>query len=175
MKWHLEKRKIKDLKNNPKNPRQLSKHDAQHLKKSIESFGQCEPVVINTDNTIIGGHQRVKVMKGSGHKEVDVYVPDEALTTEQCDELNIRLNRNHGEWDFDVLANEWEIPDLLEWGFSENEIMPVIEGEGKEDNNKQKNKTIKINLDDCLKIESVKLAIETLLIDLGVIYEITIA
>ena len=122
MKWTLQKKKIKDLKNNPKNPRRLSKHDAEHLRKSIDSFGQCEPVVVNTDGSIIGGHQRVRIMKRLGYKEVDVYVPERLLSDKEADELNIRLNRNHGEWDFDILANEWEIPDLVEWGFLFEEI-----------------------------------------------------
>lgn len=137
MQWKLEKRKIKDLVGHARNPRKLSKHDAEHLQKSLEKFGQCEPIVVNADGTIIGGHQRVRTLKKMGTKEVDVYIPDVPLTDTEVDELNVRLNRNAGEWDFDVLANAWELPDLLDWGFTEDELsidIDVIEAaeEGEE-------------------------------------------
>jgi len=122
MKWNHEQRKITELKGHARNPRRLSKHDAEHLQKSLENFGQCEPVVINADNTIIGGHQRVSVLKRMKRKVVDVYVPQEPLSNQQVDELNIRLNRNSGEWDFDVLANGWDPGDLIDWGFTEGDL-----------------------------------------------------
>lgn len=122
MEWTLEKRLIKDLKPCGKNPRKLSKHDQEHLTKSLDKFGQCEPVVINSDGTIIGGHMRVRTMKKMGSKEVDVYVPQSPLSEKETDELNIRLNKNTGEFDFDILANEWEVEDLIEWGFLEDEL-----------------------------------------------------
>lgn len=122
MKWNLEKRKIADLKPHPKNPRKLSKHDAKHLEESLERFGQCEPIIVNTDGMIIGGHQRIRTLKKMKIKEVDVYIPDRDLTENEVDELNIRLNRNVGEWDFDILANEWEIDSLIDWGFTAEEL-----------------------------------------------------
>jgi len=122
MKWKLEKRLIKDLRQHARNPRKLEKHDAEHLKASIKRFGQCEPLVINSDDTVIGGHQRMRTLQKLGYKEVDVYVPDEPLTDREVDELNIRLNRNNGSWDFDMLANAWELDDLFDWGFTEGEF-----------------------------------------------------
>lgn len=138
MEWKLEKRPIKDLRAYAKNPRQLGKHDGEHLRKSLEKFGQCEPIVINCDNTVIGGHQRLKTLKKMGKKEVDVYVPLSALDEKEIEELNIRLNRNAGEWDFDILANAWEPADLVEWGFTEGELdidVETIKGieEGEDD------------------------------------------
>jgi ParB-like chromosome segregation protein Spo0J len=100
----------------------MSKDQAEHLKKSIERFGVCEPIVANVDGTIIGGHQRVRTLKKLGYKQVDVYIPDTALDDKQEEELNIRLNRNVGEFDFDILANEWQVEDLLAWGFSAAEL-----------------------------------------------------
>lgn len=122
MKWKLEKRKIKDLHEYAKNARKLTKDQGEHLKKSLDKFGQCEPIVINTDDVIIGGHQRLKTMRKMGYKEVDVYVPDEPLTDKEVQELNIRLNKNVGSWDWDILANSWEVDDLQEWGFSSKEL-----------------------------------------------------
>ena len=96
MKWKLEKRKIKDLKQHPRNPRQLSKKQAAHLKESLDKFGLCEPIVINQDNLIIGGHQRIKTLKKLEHKEVDCYIPERQLDEQEVDELCLRLNQLYG-------------------------------------------------------------------------------
>jgi len=132
MKWTLEKRKASELHEYARNARRLSKHDAAHLQQSIDTFGQCEPLVINSDNTIIGGHQRLRTMRKMGIKEVDVYVPDQPLSEKQVEELNIRLNRNNGDWDWDMLGNAWDPTDLVEWGFTMEEMhleqMPDKEG-----------------------------------------------
>ena len=122
MEWKLEKRKIKDLKEFAKNPRSITKHQMKEIKKSLDKFGLCEPIVINTDDLIIGGHLRVRALPSLGKREVDVYVPDITLTEKEVEELNIRLNRNRGDWDFDMLANTWEADDLLNWGFAEYEL-----------------------------------------------------
>lgn len=122
MDWTLEKRKLSDLKQHKNNPRCLSKNDAEQLQKSLEKFGVCEPIVINRDNVIVGGHQRVRTLKKMGSKTVDVYVPSTLLDDKEVDELCIRLNRNHGEFDFDLLANNWEPEELLNWGFLPDEL-----------------------------------------------------
>lgn len=122
MEWKLEKRKLSELHANEKNPRKLCKADAQQLQRSIEKFGVCEPIVINWDGTIIGGHQRVRTLKKLGYEEVEVYLPLSPLSEEEADELNIRLNKNSGDWDFDMLANAWNPEDLVEWGFSMEEL-----------------------------------------------------
>jgi len=122
MKWSLEKRKVKELNEYARNARKLTKHDAAHLQQSLETFGQCEPIVINSDNTIIGGHQRLRTMRKMGFKEVDVYVPDTPLSEKEVEELNIRLNRNNGDWDWDMLGNAWDPTDLVEWGFTMEEM-----------------------------------------------------
>lgn len=133
MEWKQEKRKLSELHANEKNPRKLSKADAQQLQRSLEKFGVCEPIVINWDGTIIGGHQRVRTLKKMGHKEVDVYLPLQPLSEKEAEELNIRLNKNSGDWDFDILANSWEPDDLVEWGFTMDELhlesIPGQEGE----------------------------------------------
>jgi hypothetical protein len=122
MKWELQKRKINDLHLYTKNPRKLTKHNADQLHESISKFGQCEPIVINSDNTVIGGHQRLRTMRKMGYKEVDVYVPDQPLSEREIEELNIRLNRNNGDWDWDILGNVWDPNDLIEWGFTLEEL-----------------------------------------------------
>jgi ParB-like chromosome segregation protein Spo0J len=87
--WHLEKRKIKDLKDYSKNPRKLTVEQADHLKTSLEKFGIIDKPFVNLDNILIGGHQRVKILKKMGHKEIEVYVPDRNLDDKEIEELNI--------------------------------------------------------------------------------------
>lgn len=135
MKWNLETRKIKDLHEYAKNPRTLSKEQGKNLQKSLTKFGQCEPIVINQDGTIVGGHQRLRTLQKMGKKKVDVYVPDTPLTEEEVQELNIRLNHT-GSWDWDILANSWNIHDILEWGFTEKYLGLDFESKEKENNEK---------------------------------------
>ena len=115
------------------NPRQLTKDQYQGLKDSITRFGLVDPVIINKhkerDNIIVGGHQRVKIAKDLGYKEVPCVEVN--LTPEKERELNIRLNKNTGEWDWDSLANYFDVSDLLEWGFTDDELQfdpELVEG-----------------------------------------------
>ena len=97
------------------------------LKRSINKFGIAEPLVINLDNVICGGHGRKKILEELKIDEVDCYIPDRLLTDKEFEELNIRLNKNiAGEWDFNGLANEFEIEDLKDWGFEDFELEMVV-------------------------------------------------
>lgn len=129
--WKLETRKISDLIPHPKNPRKLSKHDAEHLRTSLERFGMAEKPIINLDGQIIGGHQRLSILKQMKAKEIECWVPDRELSDREVDELCIKLNRVHGEFDFDILANEFNQDDLLKWGFTEADLEldlePILE------------------------------------------------
>lgn len=139
MKWNIETRKIKDLKDYSKNPRKLSKDQAVHLQTSIEKFGLIDKPIINTDNTIIGGHQRIRLLKKMKHKEVECYVPEKELTEKEVEELNIRHNKNQGSFDYDIMANEFEPLDLITYGFDEQDIFGRIdEVENKEKEDKEK-------------------------------------
>ncbi len=164
MKWILEKRKIRDLYANHKNPRRLSKKDAEQLEKSLDKFGLCEPIVINPDGAIIGGHQRIRVLKKMGHTEVEVYVPDTALSEAEEAELNIRLNKNLGDWDFDVLANCWDASELVEWGFSMEELhlesMP--DNEGSDEQTPTKRATMTISFMDADHLQEAENEIATI-------------
>ena len=121
--WHLEARKLSNLKFNPKNPRRLSRNAAAHLTISLEKFGLSEKPIINLDDQIIGGHQRVKLLKKLRYTNVECWVPNRMLEETEVEELLIRLNKNNGEFDDDMLANEFDALNLLEWGFSENELL----------------------------------------------------
>lgn len=64
----------------------------------------------------------MRVLKDIGRAEVDVYIPEKPLTEKQLQELTIRLNKNTGSWDEDMLANAFESEDLVEWGFTDQEL-----------------------------------------------------
>jgi len=123
MKWILKKVKLSELKEYENNPRDLTEKGMADLTKSIERFGLAEPLVVNTDNIICGGHGRKKVLENKGIKDVDCYYPERQLTDEEMEELNIRLNLNvAGKWNWDDLTNIFDEKDLIEWGFTEEEL-----------------------------------------------------
>ena len=88
------------------NPRKALKpgdKEYEKIKRSIEEFGYCEPIIVNSDMTIIGGHQRVTVLKDLGYTEIDCIVIDIDKTKERA--LNIALNKITGEWNKELLAD----------------------------------------------------------------------
>lgn len=164
MKWNLETRKIKDLHEYAKNPRTLSNEQGKHLQKSLTKFGQCEPIVINQDGTIVGGHQRLRTLQKMGKKKVDVYVPDTPLTEEEVQELNIRLNKNVGDWDSDVLGNSWDPNDLVDWGFSMEDLHleQLPETEETESNQEPKRCSMNIKFADVGHLQEAENRIATI-------------
>lgn len=115
---------ITDLKEAEYNPRQISKDDFQQLCRSIKEFGFAEPLVVNQHpsrmNVVIGGHQRLKAARVLGYTKLPCYLLN--LPEEKERELNVRLNRNTGEFDFDILANNFDLEDLLDWGMTAREL-----------------------------------------------------
>lgn len=96
---------ILDLKHAEYNPRKDLKpgdKEFEKIKNSINEFGYCEPIILNSDLTIVGGHQRAKVLKELGYTEVDCVIIDLDKTKEKA--LNVALNKISGEWDFESLA-----------------------------------------------------------------------
>jgi hypothetical protein len=121
--WHLEFLPIASFKEHPKNPRQIKKEQLQQLEKLIKKFGLIDKPIVNKDWTIIGGHQRIKILKKMKVKNVECWVPDTQLEQADIDHLCIGLNLNQGQWDYDILGNEWEPMDLVEWGFTEEQLL----------------------------------------------------
>jgi len=132
--WTNEKRKISELTHAEYNPRQLTEKQAKDLDASLERFNLADPIIINADNKIIGGHQRINILKRRGAVEVDVRVPSRQLTEHEEKELNLRLNKNLGEWDFDLLA-DFDQEMLLDVGFDSAELdkMFQLEPDAKDD------------------------------------------
>ena len=112
---------IADIKVNPKNPRIIKDARFQKLVKSIEEFPEMmrlRPIVVDNGGMILGGNMRYKAIQHLGYKDI----PDEwvkradELTDEQKKRFIIADNAPYGDWDWDLLANEWDLQKIEEWG-----------------------------------------------------------
>ena len=114
----VSKVKISEVKTNPKNPRLIKDDKFKKLVKSIKEFPEMlelRPIVVDENNIVLGGNMRLKACKEAGLKEVYI-VKAENLTELQKDEFIVKDNVGFGEWDWDMLANEWDTEKLEEWG-----------------------------------------------------------
>lgn len=130
---------INELKPAEYNPRGLSAKEKKDLLESLETFGMVEPIVANSApermNVIIGGHQRYFLEKERGSKTIPtVYINLPDIIKEQ--ELNLRLNKNNGHWEWDLLAN-FEEEMLKQVGFASEELDKIFKG-GKDDGDENK-------------------------------------
>ena len=125
----MKKFKINEIKLNPNNPRLIKDDKFQKLVKSIKEFPEMldiRPIVVNSDMVILGGNMRFKACKEAGLKEIPVIVADN-LTEEQQREFLIKDNTSGGEWDFEMLANEWDVDELEEWGLDVPTFDPDVD------------------------------------------------
>ena len=96
--WSTEKRKISELKGYEKNPRDISEKNKQELEKSLKKFNVVDIPVLNIDNTVISGNQRLKILHelyGNDY-EIDVRIPNRKLTQEEIEEYNLYANMHMG-------------------------------------------------------------------------------
>ena len=131
----VEKVKIGEVKNNPSNPRLIKDDKFRKLVKSIQEFPQMlelRPIVVDENNIVLGGNMRLKACKEAGLKDVFI-VKAENLTEEQKQEFIVKDNVGFGEWDWDMLANEWDTEKLDEWGLDLPVDLSVTELEAEED------------------------------------------
>ena len=114
----IEKVPINKVFPNPNNPRIIKDHKFKKLVNSIEEFPEMlklRPIVVNKQMEILGGNMRYKACKRVGLKEVYIIKADN-LTDKQTEEFIVKDNVGFGEWDWDILANEWDVKELEEWG-----------------------------------------------------------
>ena len=114
----IEKINIKDIKLNPNNPRTIKDDNFKKLVKSVKDFPEMleiRPIVVNDDGIILGGNMRYKACKEAGLKEIFI-IKASNLTEAQQKEFLIKDNVSGGEWDWNMLANEWDEIELGEWG-----------------------------------------------------------
>jgi DNA modification methylase len=128
--------KISDVKTNPKNPRLIKDDKFKKLVKSIKEFPQMlelRPIVVDENNIVLGGNMRLKACIEVGLKEVFIVKAND-LTEQQKDEFIVKDNVGFGEWDWDILANEWDTEKLQDWGLDLPLDLSVEELEAEEDN-----------------------------------------
>lgn len=109
---------INEIKPNPQNPRVIKGDKFLKLVKSIQDFPEMlelRPIVVDSQMIVLGGNMRLKACREAGLEEVPIIMADE-LTEEQKAEFIIKDNVGFGEWDWDTLANEWDMELLNEWG-----------------------------------------------------------
>lgn len=120
--WSSKSIQISELKDYEHNPRKIDKKEFAKLVNSIKEDGYHQRIVVNSDYTIIGGHQRKKALLQagmSGKDKIDVLVPERPLTPEELDRINIRDNLPFGEYDFDILSSRFEADTLINFGMPE--------------------------------------------------------
>jgi len=109
--------KIQNVKLNPNNPRIIKDDKFKKLVQSIKDFPEMlniRPIVVNSDMVILGGNMRYKACKEAGLKEIPIIITD--LSEDKQREFLIKDNTSGGEWDWEVLANEWDSEELEAWG-----------------------------------------------------------
>jgi ParB-like chromosome segregation protein Spo0J len=126
--------KLKDIKPNPNNPRVLRDEKFQKLKQSITEFPKMlslRPMVIDENNVVLGGNMRLRALQELGFTDVDeAWVKRSSdLTEEEKKRFIIADNVAFGEWDWDTLANDWEVVDLEAWGLDIPQFDTVEEQE----------------------------------------------
>jgi ParB-like chromosome segregation protein Spo0J len=110
--------KISEIKINPNNPRLIKDDKFKKLVNSIKEFPkmlEIRPIVVNAEMVVLGGNMRLKACKEAGLKDIPI-IKAEDLTEEQQKEFIIKDNVGFGEWDWDMLANEWDAEELEDWG-----------------------------------------------------------
>lgn len=131
----VEKYKVNDIKLNPNNPRIIKDDKFKKLVKSIQEFPEMldiRPIVVNSDMVILGGNMRFRACKEAGLKEIPVIIADN-LSEEQQKQFLIKDNVSGGEWDWDMLANEWDVEQLDEWGLDLPDFKTEVYLEAEED------------------------------------------
>ena len=125
--WTNDTRKLSDLVPWEHNPKRMSKKQADGLRLSLQKFGYAIPVLISpVDNELYDGNTRDRIMLAMEEYGpdaiLDVRVSSRPLTDDERRELVVRLKQNQAGWDFDMLPNLYEQDELLEWGFTEEEL-----------------------------------------------------
>src|SRR3990167_8820875 len=128
LEWHNERRRVNDLLPHPMNPRVLSDSQREALMKSLQRFGLAETPAVNTDNRILAGHQRIKVLQflNRGEEIIDIRVPSRPLTKKEADAYLLSSNAIHGSWDFDLLKS-FPTDLILDIGFDDADLTSIFD------------------------------------------------
>jgi hypothetical protein len=160
-----QKVKISEVKANPNNPRVIKDDKFAKLVQSIKDFPkmlEIRPIVVNSDMIVLGGNMRLRACKEAGLKEVSIIMAED-LTEEQQREFIVKDNVSGGEWDWNMLANEWNAEELGYWGLD----VPIFDSEPNGDHliGEEKNKpaTLKITFESPEQLQEAEIDIQELL------------
>ena len=161
--------KLKDIKPNPNNPRVLRDDKFQKLKQSITEFPKMlslRPMVIDENNVVLGGNMRLRALQELGFTDiVEGWVKRSSdLTEEEKKRFIIADNVAFGEWDWDTLANDWEVVDLEAWGLDVSNYVNNYENEKDIEEDIEDEKEL-VWIPDCLYASNNIYEIPTLLIE----------
>lgn len=127
--WHEEEWPIENLKKFDRNPRTISKEQFKILKEGIRKVGYHHPIAIQPDGGIISGHQRAKALRDLGYKTIRVSVPSRELTEDEFRQMLVQANINNGEFDYNILTEDYSLDELVDFGMSEKELRGFYEEE----------------------------------------------
>jgi len=161
--------KLNDIKPNPNNPRVLKDDKFQKLKQSIAEFPKMlslRPMVIDENNVVLGGNMRLRALQELGFNDIDeAWVKQSSdLTEEEKKRFIIADNVSFGEWDWDTLANDWEVVDLEAWGLDVSNYVNNYENEKDIEEDIEDEKEL-VWIPDCLYPSNNVYEIPTLLIE----------
>ena len=157
---------INEIKINPNNPRIIKDDKFKKLVKSIQEFPkmlEIRPIVVNDDMIVLGGNMRLKACKEAGLKELPVIKAND-LTEEEQRQFIIKDNVSGGEWDWDLLENDWDTEILEDWGLDvpfENMDEPNFDELIEEEKNKPA--TMKITFESPEQLQKAEIDIQELL------------
>jgi hypothetical protein len=156
--------KISQVKANTKNPRIIKDHKFKKLVQSIKDFPEMlekRPIVVDENMIVLGGNMRLKACLEAGLKEV--WIDQANWTEEQKQEFIIKDNVGFGEWDWEILANEWE-PDLLDkWGLDLPDMFEEPSAEDLIGEEKNKPATMKITFESPEQLQKAEIDIQEIL------------
>lgn len=127
--WHTEQRKVKDLIRYEKNPRILSPLQLEGLKRSLRKFNIAELPCINLDGTLVAGNQRVLALSllGRENEEIEVRVPNRALTDAEFRDYLLTSNRSGADWNWAKLAADFDLGELMTAGFNDEDLSRIFD------------------------------------------------
>lgn len=127
--WRTVEKKVSDLVPNIKNPRTMSPKQMEDLKRSLRKYDVVESPVIDTDLTVIVGHQRLLALKLLGREDemISVRIPNRKLTQKEYDQYLLSSNRIHGDWDWQKLAENFDTDILLASGFDDADMSHIFD------------------------------------------------
>ena len=157
---------INKIQANTNNPRSIKEHKFKKLVQSIKDFPEMlekRPIVVDETMTVLGGNMRLKACQEAGLKQVDIIIAKD-WTKEQKEQFIVKDNVGFGDWDWDILANDWNNDILEEWGLDMSFLLEEPNFNELTENKEKKPPTIKITFKNVEDLEEAELIIKDLIL-----------